>query len=409
MDYTTLPIPPDAGLIPESVAVASLYEALHQLSDARRGQGKRYELALMLCLLVLAKLAGETSLSGATEWIRHRAAFLADQFKLQRKTMPCQMTYCNVLARVDAKHLDEILATFFVRWEAEQRCGAEPSRLHTPQGQADHAHLAIDGKTLRATSSQPHPVHQLSCYEVATGIVLWHCNVQEKENEISALKPLLTPHLIKGRIFTLDAMHTQRALCAQIQRFGGDYLLIAKDNQPTLHEDSADLFEDRTPDRRRWKQAETWDKGHGRLEHRQITCSPDLNDWFGKDWQGVEQVFRLERTARLLKTNQTRHEVVYGLSNLSMQLAPPQRLLSLVRDHWAIENKLHYRRDGSLGEDACQTRTGPVPSLLAQLNSAVLSFMDRAGVCNVARQMRYFDAHPEQALALVLTGSCSVY
>ena len=296
-----------------------------------------------------------------------------------------------------------------MRWKAGQRCGAEPSRLRTPQGQADHAHLAIDGKTLRATSSQPHPVHQLSCYEVATGIVLWHCKLQEKENEISALKSLLTPHLIKGRIFTLDAMHTQRALCAQIHRLGGTYILVAKDNQPTLHEDIADLFEDRTPDRRRWKQAETWDKGHGRLEHRQITCSPDLNDLFAKQWEGIEQVFRLERTARILKTDQIRHEVVYGLSSLSMRQAPPPRMLSLIRDHWAIENKLHYRRDGSLGEDACQTRTGPVPSLLAQLNSAVLSLMDRVGVGNLARQMRYFDAHPEQALALLLTGSCSVY
>ncbi len=294
-------------------------------------------------------------------------------------------------------------------FEAEQRCGTEPSRLHTPQGQADHAHLAIDGKTLRATTSQPHPVHQLSCYEVATGIVLWHCNVEEKENEISALKPLLTPQLITGRIFTLDAMHTQRALCTQIHRCGGDSLLVAKDNQPTLHEDIADLFEDRTPDRRRWKQAETWDKGHGRLEHRQITCSPDLNAWCAKQWEGIEQVFRLERTARMLKTDQMRHEVVYGLSSLSMRLAPPARMLSLVRDHWAIENRLHYRRDGSLGEDACQTRTGPVPSLLAQLNSTVLCLMDRVGVGNVARQMRYFDAHPEQALSLVLSGSCSVY
>jgi predicted transposase YbfD/YdcC len=101
-------------------------------------------------------------------------------------------------------------------------------------------------------------VHQLSCYEVATGIVLWHCNVQEKENEISALKPLLTPPLMKGRIFTLDAMHIQPELCAQIHRYAGDYILIAKDNQPTLHEDIADLFEDRSPDCRRWKQAETW-------------------------------------------------------------------------------------------------------------------------------------------------------
>ena len=178
-----------------------------------------------------------------------------------------------------------------------------------------------------------------------------------------ALKPWLTPQLINGRIFTLDAMHTQRALCAQIQRFGGDYILEASDNQPTLYEDIADLFEDRTPARRRWKQAQTWHKGHGRLEHRHITCSPDLNDWFAKHWEGLEQVFRLERTARLLKTNQTRHEVDYGLSSLSMRQAPSVRMLALVRDHWAIENKLHFRRDGSFGEDACQTRvfTGAWP------------------------------------------------
>src|SRR6266487_5272991 len=114
MDYTTLSIPTDVRMVAEPSAVTSLYEALHQLSDPRRGQGKRYELALILCLLVLAKLAGQTSLSGATDWIRHRAAALADHFGLRRKSMPCQMTYCNVLARVDAKHLDELLAQLYV-------------------------------------------------------------------------------------------------------------------------------------------------------------------------------------------------------------------------------------------------------------------------------------------------------
>jgi hypothetical protein len=84
-------------------------------------------------------------------------------------------------------------------------------------------------------------------------------------------------------------------------------------------------------------------------------------------------------------------------------------MLQLIRAHWALENRLHHRRDGSLGEDVCQTRTGAVKSLLAQLNSTVLSLMDRAGVRNVARQMRYFDAHVDQALALLLTGHCSVY
>lgn len=134
-----------------------------------------------------------------------------------------------------------------------------------------------------------------------------------------------------------------------------------------------------------------------------------MDDWFGKHWQGIEQVFRLERTTRLLKSGKLRHEVVYGLSSLSLHHAPPADMLTFIRDHWAIENRLHWRRDVSLGEDACQTRTWPVPAVLAQLNSTVLSLMDRAGVRNVARQMRFFDAHLEQALTLVLSGSCFVY
>jgi hypothetical protein len=138
-------------------------------------------------------------------------------------------------------------------------------------------------------------------------------------------------------------------------------------------------------------------------------CSPDLKDWFGKQWEGIEQVFRLERTGRIMKTGVIRHEVVYGLSSLSLSKASPSRILHLVRDHWRIENLLHWRRDVTLREDLCQTRTGAVPSILAQLNSAVLSLMDRAGVRNVARQMRYFDAHHWQALDLMLSGWCSVY
>lgn len=412
MDYTTLVLPTvqvrETDLT-QRVAVMSLYETLQELPDKRRKQGRRYELALLVCLLVLAKLAGQKTLSAATEWIRHRGELIAAHFGLKRTKMPCQMTYCRMLASLDGKLLDELLNAFFTRWEAQQRCASEPSRLHTQEGYLDHRQLAIDGKTLRATSTQDHTVHLLSCYDVTTGTVLWQCDVAEKQNEISALKPLLSPSLVKGRIMTLDAMHTQRELCAQVHRWGGAYVLIAKDNQPTLTEDITDFFEDPTPDRRRWKQAETWDKGHGRLEHRHIICSPDLNDWFVKRWQGIEQVFRLERTARILKTGEIRHQVVYGLSSLSLREAPPQRMLALIRAHWKIENRLHWRRDVTLGEDACQTRTGATPSVLAQLNSAVLSLMDRLGVRNVARQSRYLQAHPEYAIQLLLTGLCPVF
>ncbi len=91
MDYTTFTLPTDANLVPEPVVMTSLYNTLHQLTDVRRDQGKRYELALILCLLILAKLAGETSLSGATEWIRHRAALLADS--LVCGVRPCRARF----------------------------------------------------------------------------------------------------------------------------------------------------------------------------------------------------------------------------------------------------------------------------------------------------------------------------
>jgi hypothetical protein len=83
MDSTTLTVPRGGEVVVEPGATASLYQTLQKLSDSRRGQGKRYELALILCLLVLSKLTGQPSLSGATEWIRHRSATLAEHFRLR--------------------------------------------------------------------------------------------------------------------------------------------------------------------------------------------------------------------------------------------------------------------------------------------------------------------------------------
>ena len=132
-------------------------------------------------------------------------------------------------------------------------------------------------------------------------------------------------------------------------------------------------------------------------------------EWFAQQWSGVAQVFRLQRTTTVLKTKHVRQETVYGISNLSLTQASPGRLLALNRRHWGIESRLHWRRDVTLGEDRCQTRTGNAPVLLACLNSTVLSVMDRLGMSNVPRQARFFDANVSQAIQILLTGSCSVY
>jgi predicted transposase YbfD/YdcC len=405
MDYTTLLAAPPLLPPQDALPLPSLYQAFQGLADPRKGRGKRYELALVLTLLVLAKLAGETTLSGATHWVRLRAAWLASRLGLRRTTMPCQNTSRNLLAQLDAQAVSQFLAAFFTRWESQQRCGAEPRRLVSQAGGEEKAQIAIDGKTIRATTSTPEPVHLLSFYEVPPGLVLSHCQVGEKQNEISALKLLLTPALVTGRILTGDALHTQRAFCRQVRRLQGDYIVIVKANQPTVLEDLAAFFADPPADRRSWQYAKQVTKGHGRLECREIWTSSDLNAWFATQWCDVAQVFRLARTVRHRKGAQLRHEVVYGLSSLSQQRAPAARLNALVRRHWAVENELHWRRDVSLGEDGCQSRTGKVPQMLATLNNAVLALMERLAVTNVAAQMRQFAAFPEQAVQLVFAGA----
>jgi hypothetical protein len=167
---------------------------------------------------------------------------------------------------------------------------------------------------------------------------------------------------------------------------------------------SDDFFEDPPADRRRWQCYEQVEKGHGQLERRHIWTSPDMNDWFAKEWCDVAQVFRLTRSVRKLKTGEEHHEVVYGLSSLSQQRTPAQHTNTFVRRHWAIENELHWRRDVTLGEDRCQSRTGKVPQMLATLNNVVLALMEMFAVSNVPAQMREFAVCPEQALQLLLLG-----
>lgn len=177
-------------------------------------------------------------------------------------------------------------------------------------------------------------------------------------------------------------------------------MLIAKGNQATLREDLRLFFKEPPSDCRDWRTARTVNKGHGRLEIRELVVSTELNDFLGGQWVGVAQVFRLTRT--VIEDGQRREEVVYGITSLAPAHASAQRLLDLVRAHWAIENRLHWRRDVTLREDHCQTRKGSAPRVLAVLNSFLLALLDFLGVRNVAQQTRLFDAHPLLAVRLLL-------
>ena len=140
-------------------------------------------------------------------------------------------------------------------------------------------------------------------------------------------------------------------------------------------------------------------KGHGRLEIRELWASTQMNEWVETEWAGVAQVFRLRRHVKA--GDQEREETVYGLTNLPRKKANASRLLALQQAHWRIENRLHRRRDVTLGEDACQVRMSGAPEALAALNGGVLALMDWLHVSNVASQMRHLCAHPGDALQLL--------
>src|SRR5579862_2942906 len=150
MDYNTLLAEEEEQQL-SRVPLTALYEALKQVKDGRKKRGCRYSLALILTLLLLARLAGETEIRGAAQWIKLRKQWIIEQLHLKRASVPCAGTYLYALGKLDAQELLSIVAGCLTRWEAAERCENEPSRLAGQGGQEEKQHVAVDGKTLRGT------------------------------------------------------------------------------------------------------------------------------------------------------------------------------------------------------------------------------------------------------------------
>jgi predicted transposase YbfD/YdcC len=377
---------------------SSLYLMLSQLTDPRHRRGRRYSLALILTLLILAKLAGETKMSGIAQWARLRTDWLCAVFQLPRQRLPCANTYTLVAAQVNLAELNALLAAFF----ASSLKPVPPSATSPKRASR---HLALDGKTLRGTrcgGRTPRPaLHQLGLYDVTHRVMLAQQPVVDHEHEGPAARELLRGRDLRGCVVTADALHTQRSFCAQVVAQGGDYVLVAKGNQAQLRQDIAFLFDGPWPRYLERRSTATVEKGHGRLEVRELHASAELNELLAGRWAGVQQVFQLERSVTGRGRGQA--EVVVGLTSLPGAVATPAQLLAVSRAHWHLENRGHWRRDVTLGEDASRVRTGQAPHVLAALNMVVLALLDHYGVGYLPAQMRTFCANPAAALALLLT------
>jgi predicted transposase YbfD/YdcC len=136
------------------------------------------------------------------------------------------------------------------------------------------------------------------------------------------------------------------------------------------------------------------------VERRTITTTTMLNRYLATaGWRDVGQVIRVERQRRV-KGTATR-EVAYFVTSLTRAGADADRLLGLVRSHWEIENRLHYVRDVTMGEDACRVRSGSSPQVLAALRNAVVHLLEGVKAPSKAAATRRFAAHPDEAIRLI--------
>ncbi len=183
-------------------------------------------------------------------------------------------------------------------------------------------------------------------------------------------------------MITGDALFAQRNLCRKIVKSQGHYLFIVKENQERLHWAIQFLFEKPAPELS-IDQTEHWSRHGDRLEVRRLWASTALKDYL--DWPGLQQVCKIERITQ--KKGQLESQVRYAITSLGRETRA-RKLLSLVRGHWAIENKLFWVRDVTLGEDASQVRKGSAPEMMAALRNTVLALYRRSGATNIAAAIR---------------------
>ena len=205
----------------------SIYEMLQTIPDPRNPSGRRYSLASILSIILAATMSGRTSLRSIARWAKGLSQGQLLALGITRGRAPGQSTMHNLLCLLPPGDVEKALG----QWTAATVAG-EPGRQ-----------IAIDGKTLRASASADYPaLHLLAAYCPQSRGVLAQRAVAAKENEITAAKEMLESLPVEGAVVSGDAMFCQRELCQTIVDKGGDFLFVAKDNQPALVEDVATAF-----------------------------------------------------------------------------------------------------------------------------------------------------------------------
>lgn len=267
-------------------------------------------------------------------------------------------------------------------------------------------HIAIDGKTLRKSfdsTSNKLAVHMINAYVHENHAVFGQLKVDDKSNEITAIPKLLEMLELKEATVTIDAMGCQKDIARKITDAKGHYVFSLKGNQSVLHEDVRifmdELIADGSTDQ--YDYYETIEKSHGRIEIRKCWSCWDV-DWLAgrHDWAALSSIAAVECTRTV--NEKTTTERRYFISSHTGKQA--QKIATLIRNHWRVENQFHWALDVSFNEDQCRVRIENAAENLARIRRISLILLKNDKTCKLGIKSKRAKAGYDRSYLLTLLG-----
>jgi predicted transposase YbfD/YdcC len=366
-----------------------LQEQFENLVDPRGKQGVQHPLVSIVMISLLATIGGATGWDDIEVYgVSHErwlSSFLALPWGI-----PSADTYRRVFELISPTAFEHS----FKRWLSGlvSELGAQV--------------IPIDGKALKGSydrSLEQSALHVVSAWASEYRLFLGQVKVEDKSNEMTAIPALLELLDVAGCIVTIDAMGTQHEITRCIRTKNADYVLALKANHPTLFKQVKQWFETAQSndfEGIEYSADERLEAGHHRKEKRQVWAVHvnQITGLYKQDqWAGLQTIVMVVRTRHLW--NKTTREVMFYLSSL-----PPnaQQIGKAIRQHWSIENQLHWVLDVTFAEDASRIRTGHAPENMAILRRWSLNLLNQETSFNRSTRQKARRASMDEAYMLTV-------
>jgi predicted transposase YbfD/YdcC len=372
---------------------ASIVEHFRTLEDPRIERTKKHNLLDILVIALCTLLAGGEGFQDMELFGKSKRAWLQTFLALPHG-IPSHDTFGRVFARLHPQRFQEC----FLAWTQ--------AVAQLTQGTL----ISLDGKTVKASfdrATASSPLHLLSawCSENG-GLVLGQIKTETKSNEITAIPALLQLLALKGCIVTIDAMGCQTAIARQILDQGGDYLLALKGNHKKAYAAIKQYFHQHIEHHVAWRTAENFfdafDDSHGRTVRRRVWTMTDLPALPAlAKWPGLQAVIVVETIRAAYPGAPITSDYRVYISSL---IRSATVFVTMIRQHWDIENKLHWSLDVTFNEDRCRIRKEHAPENVAAVRHIALNLLRQEHSHHMSlRQKRLLCGLDEHYLLMVLS------